>query len=295
MTDLTRKAAQAGYCVGAGAYNPTNPIFCSLDPKLCPTIVEYDYRSTLEALNLKISCYFLQDTDSAPLAKCDDDRCAVDEESCNKDGGVLTPLYADDTFDPKCSVKNAIYGNCDGRCVWSSLECQPFETYNLPPTPSLNIAKQDDDCTCDKVKTGGCKKDGSSVLCTVSEASCEYTQTWLTHDEVVEQEGIECYLCREEPTPAPSEISSSSPSVSPPTRSPVKMPVTMPTATSIDTKSSSNDDVKSGGDPNMAAIIGGAVGGAVALSLIIGIVLFRAKRGRGSRAAASPPSDVFVS
>lgn len=193
-------------------------------------------------------------------------------------------------------MKNAIYGNCDGRCVWSASDCQPGETYNLPPTPALDIkTRSDDDCTCDKVKTGGCKKEGSSVLCTVSEASCEYTQTWLTHEEVKEQEGIECYLCREPPTPAPSETSSSSPSVSPPTRSPVKMPVKMPTA-SIDVKSSGEDDVKSGGsDPNMAAIIGGAVGGAVALSLIIGIVLFRAKRGRGSRASAPPPSNVFVS
>lgn len=182
--------------------------------------------------------------------------------------------------------------------MWSASDCKSFETYNLPRTPSIseNYTPKPSDCRCDKVKIGGCKNDGSPAICSVAETACEYTQTWLTHEEVLEQDGFACYLCREENNPLYTSSPTSKPTLKPnpkPVPSPAQRPTPVaptPTVPSIMEQAESPDENAEKGDPNLGAIIGGTVGGVVAITLIVGIILFRIKRRKD---AAPPPSDVF--
>lgn len=182
--------------------------FCALEYGQCAP--DQEFLSTRQVFKqyTRSSCPFRLGAESVYIGRCDDS-CAVDEASCGngnytlmmdipvEDGGTGIPL------DPTCQVVQTVYGNCDGRCVWSADTCEAGETYHPPSYLDDTI------CTCDKVQVGGCKFPGNPVDCAVSPDSCDESQKWLTPQEVVDQENWACFLCRTPPPPT------TSPTVSP--------------------------------------------------------------------------------
>jgi len=106
--------------------------------------------------------------------------CSPNQASCQGFGKRF--LENDDS----CKIENTKYGSCGDRCSWSPEDCADSENWNFPSK----------DCTCDKVRVGGCQKN-DAIFCAVSGQACDDTSTWLSPTEVTSRAGIECFLCAE--------------------------------------------------------------------------------------------------
>jgi len=109
--------------------------------------------------------------------------------------------------------------------------------------------------------------------------------------------------CRDDSKPSNSPSISSAPSFPTRTKSPSAAPITSKPATSpvaspVSTLNTANDlseeDKNEKGDPNLGAIIGGAVGGVVGITVLFAVILLLKKRDTREN-IAPPPTDVFVS
>jgi len=108
------------------------------------------------------------------------------------------------------------YGRCDDRCVWSPKDCQAGEVY----------VRDDPKCTADKVFLGACL-DGFGY-CTVSNSTCTNLdgvtkEPYKSHDEILEDLGINCVLGS-----LPPIRSKNPPTAVAPTQTPTRMVTTVP-------------------------------------------------------------------
>lgn len=217
MSFLARKHVSGGYCLDNGS--GIGGSFCALELGQCRSSDQIfrSSRETLSAGAFRV-CYNRAEVEDIYLGKCGDNSCAADEESCpdrqefiSADGSSPASNGAFFNRDPDCQLNKALFGSCDGRCVWSKDACQENETYVL--------SHEDNVCTCDKVEVGACKYPDAPAYCAVSPDACDAFQTYLSPLEVQAQENITCYLCRPPSTlsptslPTSSETLSSSPSI----------------------------------------------------------------------------------
>jgi len=291
----SRKSVSSGGCLLAGAGGMES--FCALSSTQCPSVAfpAMVFRSTreMEFEGGWASCLTRANTEKIYIGKCGDDKCAADQFSCDDAyGGVYSPVRSGSMY-PECQIKNALFGSCNGRCVWSSNDCVTGETYTLPSKPESYVPTETD-CTCDNVQVGGCKRDGAPIYCAVEAAACDSQQRWLSPQEVVDQEDKSCYLCRKDITPTnnpppvtPSPVSAP---VQPVNDKPSPSPPSPTTITNNNSKTNNNDSKNS---TNNGLIVGVAVGGTliVLIPLIAAFILFR--RRRNQKETHPPPPVSF--
>ena len=281
-----RKHVEGGYCIqndgGVGRS------FCALEAGQCDLDNE-EWRSSRQAFSAGLfqKCVTRSEVRDVYVGTCGN-ACAPDAESCANGEFTPPPLFTGNVVNADCMVSKATFGNCDGRCVWSADECEAGETFRLPGSGGGggngggtgggngggNGKGRHDECTCDKVQVGGCKTPDTPIYCAVSPDSCDEFQTYLTPQQVQEQENWSCYLCREKTTP-----SSMSPTSAPTRRidDPTNMlPVNNPSSPSS----------------NRGAIIGGSIAaGAVGIVILLGVIYgYRYKKTRKH----SPPKPSHV-
>jgi len=184
------------------------------------------------------------------------------------------------------TVKNDIvgdeeFGACqnasgDRRCSYAADHCVEGENWVFPVA----------DCTCDQVRVGGCEKDGR-VFCAATEHGCDDAATWMDPLTVSAQAATDCYICIAKTTVAPIEAP-----VAAPTNAPVVM--VSPTNAPVATTQTLNSGLASAdeGSDNMAAAIGGAVGGVLLLTVtaVLFIIFSRKRKAKADAVAAAPPT-----
>jgi len=303
----TRDHVSGGFCIMSDGISLwKNESFCVLESTQCPDFSpHFTFRSARETEDLDVGGYrnclnslnpdLSRSSRMVHLGKCGENKCASDQASCDNTYGEYIPVRAG-SFYQECQANDVLYGDCNGRCVWSSNECKEGEQYTLPlMLYNDTFIPKETDCTCDKVRVGGCKNKGDRpVHCAVSADSCDYTQTWLSPQEVVEQENVDCFLCLEPPTPRPSNVPSPpTPSpISSPTSSPVKPVTTKPTLSSVieETLLKPNETESSS---NKGLIIGGVAGGIVGIAVPIIAVLYLFRKRRNEKEKHPPPPRTF--
>merc|ERR1712241_516731 len=180
------------------------------------------------------------------------------------------------------TVKNDIvgdqeFGACqnstgDKRCAYTADHCvEGEETWVFPVA----------DCSCDKVRVGGCEKDGK-VFCAATADGCDDEATWMDPLTVSAQAATDCYLCIAKTTLAPVAAPVEAP-VAAPTNAPVAAPTNAPVVTTQTSSSSGLASTDEGSDNLLGAAIGGAVGGVL---LLILATAFFVKRSRKQQAKA---------
>jgi len=208
----------------------------------------------------------------------DNGYCSTDEESClrnsqtfdsttnttNTSASFVFAGSSVDTTKPECNIESALFGSCGtGNCVWSSLDCQQNQTY----------VAQDPDCTCENVKVGGCQSRDTptnDIICAVAPDSCDNTQIFLTHDEVVDAKNVSCYLCRP-PTPASTPTTNTNTAID-------NTGATTPTSTpppDPNTESASNNNYEKN---TTGLVIGITVGGIVFAAILATVVVMKVMR-----------------
>ena len=136
------------------------------------------------------------------LGRCKTDgvetSCASDLKACPVGAGADADEWVGP--DPECRVENTSFGRCDyGMCAWSHDHCNEDNTWDA----------FDEGCTCDHVQVGACsrwKDEERQVFCAVSELACDEEQSWITPQEVKTAAGFDCFLCREVPVAATSDL-----------------------------------------------------------------------------------------
>jgi len=181
-------------------------------------------------------------------------------------------------------VGNQEFGACqnasgDMRCSYAADHCVEGEESWVFPVS---------DCSCDKVRVGGCEKDGK-IFCAATEDGCDDTATWMDALTVSAQTATDCYLCITKTTAAP---------IAAPVEAPLAAPVVMVSPTNApvvatQTVKGGLASTDEGSDNLMAAAIGGAVGGV--LLLILATAFFvnlsrKRKANKADAAAAAPPT-----
>jgi hypothetical protein len=86
-------------------------------------------------------------------------------------------------------VEDMDFGACQAdsgaiRCAWAPEDCVKGETYSFPV----------EECSCDKVRVGGCNHDGEA-FCAVSADGCDEASTWFDVLGIVAETNTECHLC----------------------------------------------------------------------------------------------------
>jgi len=200
-----RKHVSGGYCLDDGTSNDgMRGSFCALEFKQCRSAGQI-YRSSRETLSAggMASCYNRREVEKVYIGKCEDANCGVTQKSCQSpnnfipaDGSIPASNGALFNRDPNCKLTKALFGTCDEECVWSSEVCEENKTF-IP-------ANENSTCTCDRVLVGGCKYSGAPIFCAVSPDSCDAFQTYLTPQQVQDQEQTSCYLCRPPTTSSPT-------------------------------------------------------------------------------------------
>lgn len=229
------------YCNAMGTLNG----FCALDSGQCGPDQRFTSSKLTDSAGAFRACLTRDNTENTFLGTCGEG-CASDEPSCT-DFDFQLDWGAE--LRAGCTMKKAVYGDCDGRCVWSATECSNGETYGIT-----------ENCTCDRVQVGACQTVGEPMFCAVSPGACDPSQEWLTIAQLAEQEDISCYLCRGAPKPQPLPIS-------PPTMQPTMQPTD-----AVESPLAVEED-------NNVAMIGGIVGG-VAAGLLVLLVVFLVRRKR---------------
>jgi hypothetical protein len=198
-------------------------------------------------------------------AECVDDDC----NGASDNGGRSLLQFIE--YDPTCTITQDLktyeyvtYGKCGNRCVWSKEDCLEGEEYIV----------NDDTCTADKVQLGACF--GGHAYCSVSQASCTQPgrndEPYMTHQEVQEKIGANCFLSSlpAPPTPAPPP--------STPTESPVMtsgFAVFDEDGNTILVSSSSNNNNGGDGGLQMGALVAIVAVVAVLVGAVIGVVSVR--------------------
>jgi len=218
---VERASVDAGLCQDADSWRSS----CRLSSSDCQGGLP-NFRSSRELETVPGahggSCTSSKSTQKVNIGQCGEDGpCASVQELC--DVPLSWFLSSDDCEVMMMSMNNddetkTKYGSCsssdfpDGgnTCFYTDDACDDKLTFNI-----------DDDCTCDKVRVGGCRKknDDDIVHCGVNAQACDGDSEWLS---VVEMKSIkDCYLCREPPAVAPTP--------SPATVAPTVWPTTSPT------------------------------------------------------------------
>merc|ERR1712176_82928 len=89
-----------------------------------------------------------------------------------------------------CKIENTLFGRCGDRCSWSPDDC----AFGLNGREKWTFPSEE--CTCEKVRVGGCQKDGN-IFCAVSEDACDDLSEWLSPLDVTKSFNVECFLCNE--------------------------------------------------------------------------------------------------
>jgi len=290
MATLDRESVDAGLCMGSDGYNYK----CRLSSDAC-----VDSSTFMSSRELETTagvhggdCTTSKITQKTKIGSCGEDGpCASVAELCSVPALFQSTSGDCTVMTNKLRDEPTKYGSCsssdfpDGgnTCFYTDDACDDKLTFNI-----------DDDCTCDKVRVGGCRKknDDDIVYCGVNAQACDDDSEWLS---VVEMKIVkDCYLCRESPA-APSATTApmtTLPPVSSPTSSPVKSPtpspirpptsssqMTPPTGTTSINNPGDNDktlaasaDQLSSNNGSGGANIGGIVGG-IAGAVIVGVLL----------------------
>jgi len=210
-----RSSVDAGLCM-----NKDGTYVCALASNHCDD--EATFMSSLDLVGTPGvhggSCADTQKTQGTRVGICNDATkfCASVPELCDR------PLFTIRNRD--CTVKFELfessetkYGSCsssgfpsDGgkSCLWSNDDCDDMSSFKI-----------DNDCTCEKVRVGGCqqKSNPSNIHCAVSKESCDDRSDFLSVTGMKDTDK-DCYLCRE--APAGPQASVSTPATLPPATSP---------------------------------------------------------------------------
>eukprot|EP00548_Thalassiothrix_antarctica_P002532 CAMPEP_0194148498 /NCGR_PEP_ID=MMETSP0152-20130528/32839_1 /TAXON_ID=1049557 /ORGANISM="Thalassiothrix antarctica, Strain L6-D1" /LENGTH=241 /DNA_ID=CAMNT_0038850085 /DNA_START=221 /DNA_END=946 /DNA_ORIENTATION=- len=135
----------------------------------------------------------------------------------------LCTITTDDIWVPfstDCSVMNTEtddnpvktkYGSCisnnvpTNTCLWSDDACDDKETFTV-----------NDDCTCDKVRVGGCRRRNDDIIyCAVNEQACDVDSEWLSVLDLQRTADKDCYLCPRDPSSVTSELTTVPTTMSP--------------------------------------------------------------------------------
>jgi hypothetical protein len=204
--------------------------------------------------------------------QCEDDDC--NQVNSDNNGRSLLPFIE---YDPTCTTTQDLlndeyvtYGKCGDRCVWSKEDCLEGEVY----------IQNDDKCTADKVQIGACF--AGHAYCSVSKASCTQInlpdEPYMTHQEVKEKIGANCYLSS---LPAPP---TESPPPPPPTESPVMTAPTVGGYAVFDEDGNpilvSSSNKNGGGGLQMGALVAIVAIVAVLIGAVIGVGAVRLSKKR---------------
>lgn len=98
---------------------------------------------------------------------------------------------------PQTQLSYVTYGRCGNRCVWSPNDCMEDEDY----------IRKSPECTANKVQIGACF--AGHAFCAPSQESCtqpgRIDEPFLTHQEVRDNVGANCYLSSLPPLIAPTK------------------------------------------------------------------------------------------
>jgi len=180
---------------------------CALMPSNCPEGTSY--MGPREILTLKISCK----ADDVSVGRCtsslDDNRCAVDSDSCsiqnkfNRKSDACT-LFGDHAEGSSASFYQTMFPSCrdkisnQKRCVLSQNDCTQSEQRSQPM--ELPWA---DKCFCHHVSTGLCYDKSTLAaedsLCAMTSKECDTDQEFMTALELMKMSNTlcKCRLCKE--------------------------------------------------------------------------------------------------
>jgi hypothetical protein len=258
---MPRKSLQGGYC-----HYPDN--YCALESTDCLTGTDTfsSSRQMQGAAGAHGGNCVLQDSvKETILGKCGNGSCSPNAESCDGDG---SSYKIDTSSNPACTIGTTKFGKCGDRCSWSPQDCDGNEKWTFPVS----------ECTCDKVRVGGCVKSGFTH-CSVSNLACDSASVWFGPTAVTAETGTECYICRQ------------------------------PTAATDDDRIEGNDDGAEGnniggikgetkGSPkkmSTGAVLGASLGGVAGVTaLIVAFVLVKRKRKKAKKSTQElePPVNV---
>jgi hypothetical protein len=181
---MPRKSLQGGFCNYPDAS-------CALESTDCLTGTDAfsSSRQMQTAPGAHGGYCLLQDSvKEIAVGKCGNGSCSPNAESCGGDGSSYTidTSTSDTVFNPACTIETTKFGKCGDRCSWSPQDCNANEEWTFPVS----------ECTCDKVRVGGCVKSGFTY-CSVSNLACDSASIWFGPTAVTAETGNECYVCRQ--------------------------------------------------------------------------------------------------
>lgn len=266
MTDRKRDSVEGGLCVGPDGQEAN----CALERAACSGTstssnaegdgVSLTFMSSRQIQNYPNAhggnCLQGATILDSPVGRCvsgssSSSYCASDRSLC-VDSGMT--WYAPGTEEAQgCTVAKdlssssddtipTLYGKCgDVDCAWSNVDCS--ESFQL----------QGPDCSCDKVRVGGCVSPSnvSIVFCAVSSEACDDQMEYMSPQELSISTATDCFLCREGDSSGDEGFFS-------------------PVITSTNGSSS-------GGDSNMT-VVGGTIGGVAFVLAIVAAVWFRRQK-----------------
>lgn len=184
---MPRKSLQGGYCHYPNAR-------CALESKDC--FNDNDFSSSRQMQGTPGAhggnCLLQDSIKDFGLGKCGNGLCSPNAKSCGGDPSAYT---SDTSINPTCTIHSTKFGKCGDRCSWSAIDCKNNENWTFPA----------DGCTCDKVRIGGCVKDGLTY-CGVSELSCDSDSVWFDPIFITAETNYECYLCRQPAKPTTDDL-----------------------------------------------------------------------------------------
>ena len=253
---MPRKSLQGGYCRSA----PSN---CALEKTGCIGGTD-DFFSSREMQDAPGahggSCLLQYSIKETLLGQCDDGKCSPNAASCGNGSAFYDAATANN---PSCSIESTKFGKCGSRCSWSPEYCTSSESWTFPA----------DDCSCDKVRIGGCLK-GGDLYCSVSSLGCDSLSTWHGPTAVTTKTGDKCFICR-----APSVVIDGGGTNGTPTQE-----------DDDGTKRNSNGDdsspssLNSSKRPSTAVTVGVALGSVAGVTaIIIALMLVQSKRKKANK------------
>jgi len=281
MTTITntfyRESVDAGICANSNGFGS-----CALSADACVDESTTFLSSRETAMDSHAAgCITSRKTQQARIGSCngEDGPCASSKELCSvpalftvssPDCQVMTNKLLEGDDDTKTKYGSCVSNEFPGGpiCFWSNDFCNDKATFEF-----------DENCTCDKVLVGGCRKktNDDMIHCAVNAQSCDENQEFLS---VVDMKSImDCYLCREPPAAPTAATAPPSPF---PTLSPVifdnvpPLPKTPDKTLAGGQQLLSNNNNDNGG-ADVRLIASCVIGGLVAFGIVI-IAAIKLKR-----------------